>query len=629
MTASVSPPPSPDAVPAVADVVRAIPAGIAVLQGPQHTYQHVNTNYSALIGNRDVVGVPVAVAVPEVVEQGFIDLLDRVYRTGIPYVGRDTLVRLDTRGDGVLRDTFLDFTYAATHDSAGVINGIVIYVVDVTAAYYARAQASKLQSDIVDQRADLEVLFTSVPAAIAVLRGPDHVISLINDAYSKLVGHRDVIGKPVADALPEAQGQGLVAQLNNVYRTGRAFVGHEAVFRLEDGHGGFADAYVDFSYLATRNTDGEIDGVLAHIVDVTEAVLQRRLTDKLVSDLQVQRASLEALIEQLPAGVVLSDTTGALVQANSSFREFFEPPGGRVDSIQAWAAMGAFRPDGSACTAEDFPLARSLRTGEAVIQEPLEFQKHGGNVHSVEISTRPIFDDNGKIASAVAVVADVTQRRQAEISAASRRAAQQFQAHMDQVFEATGDGICVLDREGQTILINPAGQLLTGHAPAEILGKDSHLLIHHTHPDGSPYVEAECPIVASATVGSIASEDTEVFWRKDGTSFPVSYRATPIYDEGEHVGAVLVFRDLTEERLAEAAARQARDADISAQRAFEVNDSIVQRLAVADFAFGMGETQLAAESVRDALAMARKIISSWADEGGASFTLSEAGDETQ
>jgi diguanylate cyclase (GGDEF)-like protein len=75
-----------------------------------------------------------------------------------------------------------------------------------------------------------------------------------------------------------------------------------------------------------------------------------------------------------------------------------------------------------------------------------------------------------------------------------------------------------------------------------------HNLVHHTKPDGTPYPSEECPIYAAFTTGSTHSRDDEVFWRKDGTSFPVEYTSTPILEDGELAGAVVTFRDITERK---------------------------------------------------------------------------------
>ncbi len=124
------------------------------------------------------------------------------------------------------------------------------------------------------------------------------------------------------------------------------------------------------------------------------------------------------------------------------------------------------------------------------------------------------------------------------------------QTHL--ILQATGDGVYGLDAEGKTIFANPAACRLTGFSEEEMLGKSQHKLSHHSHSDGSHYDVHECPIYLAFKDGKIHREASEVFWRKDGTCFPVEYVSTPIWDAGELIGAVVSFRDITERAALEA-----------------------------------------------------------------------------
>ncbi len=124
------------------------------------------------------------------------------------------------------------------------------------------------------------------------------------------------------------------------------------------------------------------------------------------------------------------------------------------------------------------------------------------------------------------------------------------------ILEAAGEGIYGLDLEGRTTFANPAAAHMIGWTPEELLGQPQHDILHHSKPDGTRYPREECPIYAAFRDGQVHHVTDEVFWRKDGTSFPVEYVSTPIRKDGELVGAVVVFRDVTERRRAEAAKRE-------------------------------------------------------------------------
>ena len=125
------------------------------------------------------------------------------------------------------------------------------------------------------------------------------------------------------------------------------------------------------------------------------------------------------------------------------------------------------------------------------------------------------------------------------------------------ILEAAGEGIYGLDCDGKTTFVNPAAARMLGWKADALIGQPMHALLHHTRADGSQFPREECPIYAAFMDGIVYHVEDEVFWRKDGSSFPVEYTSTPIYENGELAGAVLVFKDITERKQAEQALRQA------------------------------------------------------------------------
>ncbi|MFH0984809.1 MAG: response regulator [Candidatus Omnitrophota bacterium] len=116
------------------------------------------------------------------------------------------------------------------------------------------------------------------------------------------------------------------------------------------------------------------------------------------------------------------------------------------------------------------------------------------------------------------------------------------------VLNSAAEGILGLDLEGRHTFVNPAAASMLGYKMDELLGQPSHSLWHHTQPDGNPAPPEACAIHATFRDGATRHVSAEVFWRKDGTSFPVEYTAAPIYDEGQLSGAVVFFSDGTERR---------------------------------------------------------------------------------
>jgi PAS domain S-box-containing protein len=124
------------------------------------------------------------------------------------------------------------------------------------------------------------------------------------------------------------------------------------------------------------------------------------------------------------------------------------------------------------------------------------------------------------------------------------------------LLESTGEGIYGIDPEGRCTFANPACVRLLGYRdPAELLGRPMHELIHHAHPDGTPFPREACRIYQAYRAGKGTQADDEAFWRKDGTSFPVEYRSYPVLRDGQKLGAVVTFADVTGRRQSEEAMR--------------------------------------------------------------------------
>ena len=120
----------------------------------------------------------------------------------------------------------------------------------------------------------------------------------------------------------------------------------------------------------------------------------------------------------------------------------------------------------------------------------------------------------------------------------------------DALLDATTDGIYTIDCDGLILFANRAAAEQLGWAPEEMQGKEAHALFHHSHPDGTPYDREDCPIWKAAEAGRPLQVFGEVLWRRDGTSFPVSYASAPVNHDGRVVGAVVRFTDVAEQRRA-------------------------------------------------------------------------------
>lgn len=120
------------------------------------------------------------------------------------------------------------------------------------------------------------------------------------------------------------------------------------------------------------------------------------------------------------------------------------------------------------------------------------------------------------------------------------------------ILDMAEEGIYGLDPRGFVTFANPAAQRLTGWTLEDLKGATQHSRVHHSHADGTHYAQEDCPIYQAMRDGRSYSRDDEVFWRKDGTSFRVSYSTTPVLRDGLPYGAIVVFTDVTHQAMAHA-----------------------------------------------------------------------------
>jgi PAS domain S-box-containing protein len=115
------------------------------------------------------------------------------------------------------------------------------------------------------------------------------------------------------------------------------------------------------------------------------------------------------------------------------------------------------------------------------------------------------------------------------------------------LLEAAGEGIMGLDADGNYTFVNQMGCDLLGYGVEELLGRNSHTLVHHSYPEGSAYPDEACPIYETLSDGK-SHYGEEYFWKKDGTVFPTAFSSLPIIENERITGAVITFSDITEQK---------------------------------------------------------------------------------
>jgi PAS domain S-box-containing protein len=206
-------------------------------------------------------------------------------------------------------------------------------------------------------------LLTSLPAAVAHLSGPDLIIDFANEACLRLISDRDLLGRPLAEALPElADGMDI---LHKIMKTGETVRGSEATVRFS-GQEQAKQLFLDYVCQPVRDCDGEITGILLYATDVTAHVQGRLELEETAAQLTVTEERLRGLFETMPQGVVQYAADGSVLGANPAARQIL---GLSESEMTAWPLptfRRAVHEDGSPFRSEELPRSQALRTGKIV-----------------------------------------------------------------------------------------------------------------------------------------------------------------------------------------------------------------------------------------------------------------------
>ena len=249
-----------------------------------------NDGYAAMLGGRrsGALGKPFFDVWPEV-EEALEPLFDRVF-DGEPVHMDDITLMLDRAGGPA--EAHFAFSYTPVRDEDGAIVGLFCPCTETTEQVFAARRHA-------EERERLAQLFEQAPSFMAVLEGPDHRIELINPGYARLIGHRQVLGRTVAEALPDAVEQGYLHLLDGVFRSGRAFTAAGSKYAVQASPGGPVDErFVDFVFQPIVDAKGNVTGIFVEGVDVTA----RAVAD---DALRASEAEAQSVFEGMGEGFIL------------------------------------------------------------------------------------------------------------------------------------------------------------------------------------------------------------------------------------------------------------------------------------------------------------------------------------
>ncbi len=283
-----------------------------------------------------------------------------------------------------------------------------------------------------------------------------------------------------------------------------------------------------------------------------------------------QRERTEALrwrsvFDNSAIGVALADANGRVLATNATYQKML---GYSESEFRELSFLEITHPD---YREHNWVLFKELLEGKRdQFQIEKQYWRKDGSLVWVRnnVSIVPGTKDTPRFV--LALSEDITERKQAE------EALQLSEERVRLVLNSAAEGIFGCDSHGTCLFCNPAAVSLLGYdKPEDLLGQNMHRLEHHTRKDGTAFPLEECPIYMGILDNRGVHVDDEVFWKKDGTSFPVEYWSHPLSRDGKTVGAVVTFFDISERRHAEAERRKSEERKCTV---LEINNAIINNL---------------------------------------------------
>ena len=318
----------PQSLRTAVDLVLGSPLAMLVLWGPD-LVQIYNDAYAVIAGARHprALGQPTRDCWPETWQSNAPIYAAVMAGEARCFPGQLLVVE---RG-GIITDAWFDLTYSPLHDKSGATTGVLVIFIETTDRTLADR---RMVAQVKRQRR----LFEQAPGFIAVVNGPNHIFEFVNEAYVRLTGRQDYVGKPVREAFPDLEGQGFFELLDQVYATGNRSVASAIPIRFQPTpHEPPKNLLLDFIYEPIIDEAGRVTGIFCQGYDVTEACHAQEalrkaeaLAERTAERDRVWRNSLDVLVVADADGVFLAASPAwtrvlghdVLEVVGRSFRDF-------------------------------------------------------------------------------------------------------------------------------------------------------------------------------------------------------------------------------------------------------------------------------------------------------------------
>ena len=384
-------------------------------------------------------------------------------------------------------------------------------------------EKKRLEKALIDERQQFYNLFLQAPTSIGVLKGPNHVFDMANPLYLQLIGRNNIIGKPVTEVLPEAESQGFISLLDEVYKTGKTFTAKEMLVKLDiNGDGQLVNCYLNFIYQAYKDTEGNVVGIFFFIIDVTEQVLSRKIIEN-------SENRFRQIVETAQEGIWMIDEHNLTNFVNPKICEML---GYRVDEMMGKAIQDFMNEEDRETS---YQQIERRKNGISENYELRLITKTGQELCTY-VSTNGIFGSEGNYKGALAMITDITERKAIEES-------NLFKA---EILKNIGQSVVCIDLNGIITYCNKASEKTFGWTAEEQIGA-------HIMDRGPADEEKEMAMAGFNELFQGKSSAGELTMkRKDGTTFIADVTDTPLLDKNhKQTGVIGIATDITERKKAE------------------------------------------------------------------------------
>src|ERR671916_111923 len=461
----------------------------------------------------EIIGQPITLLMPERYRDLCVAGLHRYLRTGEARVVGGTTELVGLRKDG--SEFPIEMSLGETHeDGERLFTGVIR---DVT----ERKESEERFRSLVEHTSDI----------ITILE-PDGTIRYVSPAVERVTGYKpeEQIGATAFGSVHPDDRE----QASNTFAEVLKGPGLHPSLEFRVPHKNGSWRYLEH-VVNNLLDDPAVRGVVITSRDVTERKEAER-------KLREAEQRYRALVEQVPAVVYIQEI-------GSPDSAIYMSP--QIETLTGYSPEDCKDPDlrWGMVHPEDreWLQVEDERTGEPgeVFATEYPVVHRDGRTKWVRNESVMIEDGMSGTRYWQGFMLDITERKTFE------EALERLSRRHEMVLKSAGEGIIGLDLHGEVTFVNPAAARMTGWSTEDLLDRPMHSLVHHTKPDGTPYPREECPIHAALEDGTTRGRDDEVFWRKDGTSFPVEYTSSPIFEDGEIVGAVVTFKNITKRKALE------------------------------------------------------------------------------